>query len=208
MIEPKVAELGIAQEIGHAVLVEADGVGFGGASGTDKWQEGFLSEILERRHWVLFTDADLALCKGRFVCSLHLFRKALVRLLRALTNQLAVPGELVPPVAGILLLVDHDCEPPNRRFDVSRIRPSCLLRQRFRPPLLSFRPTLARSRDPLLRRRANRFPKVLHHQEQLVGIDRRFRELKVLIEATGCVVNRVNQHRTDSDDISRFFNAR
>ena len=51
------------------------------------------------------------------------------------------------------------------------------------------------------------FPKISHQQEQLVRIDRRFLELKVLIKTTGRVVNRMNHHRADVDDISCFFDA-
>ena len=54
----------------------------------------------------------------------------------------------------------------------------------------------------------DRFPKIFQQQEQLVWIDRRFLEPKVLMEAAGRIVNSMDHHGSDGDNISRFFNAR
>ena len=64
-------------------------------------------EVLQRRYRLLVADADFAFRECGPVRRLHLFGDALVGLLGALADRFAVPGELVPPIFALRLLIDR-----------------------------------------------------------------------------------------------------
>lgn len=64
-------------------------------------------EVLQRWYRLPVADADFALCERGPMRRFHLLGDALVGLLGALADRLAVPGELVPPVFALGLLIDR-----------------------------------------------------------------------------------------------------
>src|SRR5258708_5689655 len=74
--------------------------------------EELFAQRRKRRGGFLISNSYLSLGERGSMRCLHLFRDSLVRLLRALADRLTTPGELVPPILALELLVDCHYLPP------------------------------------------------------------------------------------------------
>jgi hypothetical protein len=95
------------EEVFDSVSVKTQRVPFFDETGIDERQEIVRREIGKCRNLNLVANPNLTLRERRFVRGFHLLGDSLVRLLRALSNQFAVPDELVPPSFRIPLLENH-----------------------------------------------------------------------------------------------------
>lgn len=119
-----------------AILVVFPRLFLRGESRTDERQEIVLGEVLQRRYRLPVADTDLALRERGPVRRLHLLGDALVGLLRALADRLAVPGELVPPILAFGLLIDRHEDPlflPRSPRPAQHAVPTCVSRTRLPP---------------------------------------------------------------------------
>lgn len=106
-VQPRARQFLNGKQAFDAVLVVFQRLFLRGESRAHEWQEIVFGEVPQRRYRLPVADADFAFRECGPVRRLHLFGDALVGLLGALANRFAVPGELVPPILALGLLIDR-----------------------------------------------------------------------------------------------------